>query len=447
MVPDADPVAGTSWAHLFFGRSSWTQEVANADTSLNDPAGNLGAFGQSVSPVGDVNGDGFADFVVGAPWYQSCGGTSEYAAARLYLGTNSGTFAPTTTLVHPPLTDPCSERFGLVVAGGGDLNGDGYSDFVVTAPDGFASAAKAAGRAFVYFGRASWPSGILQEPDVTIEDPGVDLGGLFGMAAELYGDVNGDGFADLVIGGPAASRPEPQEGNVFLYYGKADWGTLPTTLGAPDVILDNPDDQTMGFFGTTVSSAGDVNADGLADIVVGAPLRSAPELAEGGAFIYLGQSAYDSVVEDADVAIDNPADRANDTFGDALSAAGDVNGDGIDDICVGASTKDAAGSAFILLGREIWPSDVNTAEVSLANPGSTTVGQFGLAVSIMGDANGDGIDDVAVAAPTVANPETSEGNAYLWFGRTTWPSSLTAADTTLDNPDDLADSRFGASLR
>jgi hypothetical protein len=202
----------------------------------------------------------------------------------------------------------------------------------------------------------------------------------------------------------------------------------------------------MGFFGMAVS-AGDLDDDGHADLAVGTPIRSDPELREGGVYVYFGAAELPATRDAADVAIDNPMDEAGGTFGVPLDAAGDANGDGLRDLLIGSSATDLPSHAFLFLGRSDWPSEVATADVTFSDPLSGGLTRFGSAVTSLGDTDGDGFSDIAIAAPFTANPESNEGSVFLWLGRTSWPATIGTAEITFDNPGDLADSHFGAALR
>jgi hypothetical protein len=117
-------------------------------------------------------------------------------------------------------------------------------------------------------------------------------------------DVNGDGYADLIVGAPSQDNPETREGQAYVYFGSA---TGPSVT--PDVTLDNPLDQASGSFGRSVASAGDVNGDGYADLIVGAYQQDNPEANEGQAYVYFGSATGPSVTPD--VTLDNPLDQAD----------------------------------------------------------------------------------------------------------------------------------------
>jgi hypothetical protein len=447
-APESGASVQVGAAYVYQGQASVASVRESADLVVPDPTAlDSGGFGRAVAPVGDVNGDGYSDFVVGAERHSACGGV--FGAAYLYLGGPSMTGAPSTILGHPQAQEnggtECTARFGLAVAGGGDVNGDGFADVLVAAPESVASSTRP-GRVFVYLGRPSWPAS-LDLADILLTDPAGALNGSFGLAVSMSGDLDGDGFADIVIGAASTGRPEPSEGNVYIYRGRTNWGSLPAVVDTPDVLLDNPEDATMAFFGAFVTSEGDLDDDGYADLVVAAPFRSGTHLVGGVAFLYRGRPVWPTLLETADSTLENPSGSDYANFGSSVSSGGDVNGDGVADLAVGASTKDFAGESFVFFGRSTWPATLSVADVALANGASVAVGQFGAAVSVLGDMNGDGISDLAVGAPRTGKPEIGEGNVLLWLGRTAWPASSTIPSVTLDAPDDVVEGQFGIAVR
>ena len=199
-----------------------------------------------VASAGDVNGDGFADVIVGfgAAW------------VSLYLGGATGlATTPASTITGPD--DNSSADFGNSVAGAGDVNGDGFADVVVGSPgsNGPDGGVGGTGRIYVYLGSAA---GLVSTPANLIN--GLDRLGEFGNAVESAGDVNGDGYSDVIVGAEGANN---MDGRVYVYLGSA---TGLATSPASVLMLGSG----MGTsFGSTVAGAGDVNGDGYADVVVG----------------------------------------------------------------------------------------------------------------------------------------------------------------------------------
>jgi hypothetical protein len=279
----ADFVAGATDVQSFAGRAyvylgSATGPASTPATTLTGlDAGGL--FGASVASAGDVNGDGYADLVVGASGAQSSTGR-----AYVYLGSAAGLAStPSTSLTGP---DGANGHFGQAVANAGDVNGDGYTDLIVDAPD----AQTATGRAYLYLGSAA---GLTSTPATVLTGPD-GANGQFGRSLSGAGDVNGDGYADLVVG---AQWIQSNTGRAYVYLG----GML-GLASAPTPSLAGPDGAN-GWFGASVASAGDVNGDGYADIIVGA---SSAQSNLGRAYVYLGSAAGTSTSRGASLLGSDP---------------------------------------------------------------------------------------------------------------------------------------------
>jgi hypothetical protein len=240
------------------------------------------------------------------------------------------------------------------VAGAGDVNGDGYDDLVVGArwydPDPLnPTFGEKTGRAYVFYG-GPWFVGV--GADQAVNFTGVILTGAaiadeFGEAVAGAGDTNGDGFADMVIGAPLRDGTATNSGSAYWYFG----GPMLSSTSTPLVLNGFAADDNFGF---SVSSAGDVNRDGYADVVVGAFL--AGTLDNGSATLYLGGVSPSSTP--AATYTGETLPQSGDQFGIAVSGAGDVNRDGYDDVIAGAYHNDAccglaggdAGRAYLFLG-------------------------------------------------------------------------------------------------
>ncbi|MBL0055238.1 MAG: FG-GAP repeat protein [Chitinophagaceae bacterium] len=225
-------------------------------------------------------------------------------------------------------------NYGLSVACAGDVNGDGYSDVIVGARFYTDGANAFEGRAFVYHGSAS---GISASPNSTPDDANQGSA-YFGTSVASAGDVNGDGYSDVVIGAPNYDDGvNGNEGRSFLYHGSASGISV-----SPISILDDAN-QVNARFGHSVSSAGDVNGDGYSDVVVGAFLYDlvAIDTDFGRAFIYYGSSTGLSGVP---VSFGD-ASQISERFGISVACAGDINGDGYSDLIIGADNYDDGANA------------------------------------------------------------------------------------------------------
>ncbi len=332
------------------------------------PAQNV-FFGTSVA-TGDVDGDRFDDLVVGAP-YADPPGFNNGGEAFVLAGPGLVSALP---LAQP--TPEASAGFGISVDSG-DVNGDGLDDVVVGAGGASQGGPAGAGGVFVFLGP-------VFATVLTLAEPVQESGAFFGTSIAT-GDVDGDGFDDVVAGAYAASSGgQPAAGEAFVFLGPALASILP---------LSDPTPETNGTFGRPVS-AGDVDGDGFADVLVGVPLADPGGLVDAGeVFVFLGP-ALTSVLPLAD-----PVPEATAQFGTSI-AVGDFDGDGFEDVLVGAQSADVggltnAGEAFVFLGPAL------ATVVPLADPTPQASSTFGTSISA-GDVNGDGADDVVVGVPSAS---------------------------------------------
>ncbi|MBI5488974.1 MAG: FG-GAP repeat protein [Deltaproteobacteria bacterium] len=318
----------------------------------------------------------------------------------------------------------------------GDFNGDGYSDAVVGAffQDGTAADE---GTTFVYDGGAA---GLPTLPTLTLNNPAHQAGARFGVSVAVAGDLNADGFADLVVGASRYDSGSTDEGNVFIFHGGA------TGLSsAPATILDNPTGQSSSYFGNDVAGAGDVNADGYADVVVGASRCTAGTTYEGNAFVYLGSST--GLPTAPATTIDNPGGEDYGYFGGSVASAADVNGDGYADIAIGESNAHGVGveegAAFVFHGSA--SGTPNTPTSTLWGPTHQANSDFGVGLGPAGDVNADGWADVVVGAPSLdVSGASDQGAAYVFLGG---PSGMPASPSvSLANPGGSWSGAFGTAL-
>ena len=356
-------------------------------------------FGASMGLAGNVNGDAWPDFIVGAPSYQN--GQDQEGRALLYYGSALGPVGPSWA-VEPNIE---VARMGTAVAGAGDVNNDGFDDVIVGAPN-YEDGSIVGGAVFAYYGSGA---GLSITPSWTRGGGTGNM--LFGSSVASAGDVNNDGYDDVVIGAPFLFVTMGSQGGAFLFPGSASG-----LAAAPDAW--NPVGATTGAkFGSSVAAAGDVNNDGYDDVIVGAPGAAQGEAGEGLAYVYLGSASGLSVTPHQIL----QADAASAMFGFSVAPAGDINNDGYDDVIVGARefTVDQAaeGAAFVFYGSAagIDPTPGPPLHGDIGNA------DFGVSVASAGDYNGDGFDDILVGASTTNNGLSKAGRAYLYLGSPSGP--------------------------
>jgi hypothetical protein len=410
---------GTAGAAFIFLGSATGIANGNPTTAATRLTGNQsgGGFGDSVAKAGDVNGDGYGDVIVGAPYFTHPGGLTD-GSAFVFLGGPNG--IPDGGFDTADARIDCDQEltdFGNSVAGAGDVNGDGYADVIVGAPN-YTTSAYQAGAAFLFLGGATGiASGTLVVADARLE--GDQLGEAFASSVTMAGDVNGDGYADVIVGSPYHDLARTDEGIANVYLGGAA-GIVDGNPGSASARLVS--DQTGGFLGWSVAGAGDVNGDGYADLIVGAPSYDAGETDEGAAFVFLGSSAGITGSSPADAAAQLESNQAGAWFGHHVASAGDVNGDGYDDVIVSAYLYDAGetdeGAVFIFLGSATGIASGNPTTAATRLESNQAGAQLGYRESAAGagDVNGDGYADVIVGAPFYHGPANSEGAVFVFLG-------------------------------
>jgi FG-GAP repeat len=351
------------------------------------PIGNAFGFGGALA-VGDYNGDGFADLAIGASGFED-GDSNEQGAVFLYDGSSSGLHYTGVVFKGPDEPDD-DNAFGTALAAG-DLNGDGFADLAVSNP-GPNGGGDGEGSVTVMFGSAT---GVTTAGQLNVSSIDPVEQGNFGMSVALA-DVNGDGHKDLIVGEVGGGRRIDQTfdnaGDIQVFYGNA------TGLGANHTMILGGTVGASGALGSSVA-AGDINHDGFADIVAGAPdAIVSGKLYAGKVLVLAGgkhgvSAAHSRVFSEASPHVPG-AIATRDFFGSALSV-GDLTGDRRAEVIVGAPgarlpKHKSAGAVYVLLGTKAGVSAVGCRRLTQATkgiPGSPITGAaFGTAVGTFGAA-------------------------------------------------------------
>ncbi len=412
---------GAGQVYLIFGKpSGWAMDavLSNADASFWGEEPNDGA-GMCVAGAGDVNGDGFDDILIGANGNDAGGANA--GQTYLLFGKASG-WAMDTDLSNADASfwgEHAADDSGRYVAGAGDVNNDGYDDFLIgaaTNDDGGTDA----GQTYLIFGKASGWAMDKSLGTANASFIGESANDYSGRVGPVTGDVNGDGFDDILIGAFGDDDAGNGAGQVYLIFGKASGWTMGDDLSNSDASFWGED--STDYAGSAVSGAGDVNKDGFGDILIGA---NGDEEGGGGdsgqVYVIFGKASGWS--NDVSLSTSNASylgESFSNLLGSQVASAGDVNGDGYDDLLMSAYRNSAggndAGQTYLVLGKASgWAMDVSVANVDASFIGESTGDFSGDGIAGNGDVNGDGHDDILIGAPVNAEGGSFTGQTYLIF--------------------------------
>jgi hypothetical protein len=389
--------------------------------------------GYTVAPAGDVNGDGFDDVLISS-----------------IFNNEHGVFTGQTYLIFGKLTgwdmdnslagadasfygEVAGDNAGYRLGGNGDVNGDGYSDFVIGAPFNDDSAANA-GQAYLFLGKANgWAMDTsLAKSDASFQaEDSLDL---VGSSVSICGDVNGDGFDDILIGAYNDEEGGSEAGQVYLIFGKASGWANNVSLSQADASFLG--ESTSDWAGYSAVIAGDVNGDGLDDILIGAQREGT--VASGQSYLIFGKKAgwaMDTNLANSDASFIGEGFTAYSGY--AVNGAGDVNGDGFDDMLIGAPMNDDngidAGQLYLVLGNDHgWSMDMSLGSTDASFFGYGAGDRLGWYTAGVGDLNKDGFDDFMVGAPMSDDGGADAGEAYVILGTADGWAMDTIIDTRAD---------------
>jgi hypothetical protein len=406
---------GNGQAFVVFG-----QATRPASMSLSDVAAGRGGFaingsgaeraGFSVAAAGDVNGDGFDDLLIGAPFsdpatgrdagrsYVVFGKASTAAVTLASVARGQGGFAIN--------GEARGGQSGFSVAAAGDVNGDDLADLLLGAP--FHS--NRTGRAYVVFGKRS--AGAVNLRDVAANRGGFAINSegpnqRAGWAVSGAGDVNGDGLTDLVVSSPWQGGLG--QGRSYVVFGRRSAGAVnlrDVARGQGGFAINGS--QLFSYTGQSVAAAGDVNGDGFDDLLIGAPLGSSATAYNGGQVYVVHGKSSTAAVNLATLSkgggggfVVNGQARA-DNAGSSIAGIGDINGDGLDDVLIGAPKANNGrridpGKAYVVYGKKS-ATPVNLSPSSRHYVGENGFDYLGSSVALAGDVNGDGLPDLVVGA-------------------------------------------------
>ena len=424
---------------------------------LADLDGNIGfiAIGEATLDfahavaLGDINGDGFSDLIVGA-FGADANGRSDSGATYVVFGRADG-FAASVSLSALDGTSgfqisgesgPGPGNSGRSVSWAGDVNGDGIGDLIIGAYGLYAPELNS-GASYVVFGRPDFTPLLDVDNELELSSlsgsagfriNGEAINNRSGYSVSTAGDVNGDGLADLIIGGWSGGS---LSGASYVVFGNAGGFAPELELSALD---GNSGFQINGeaqseVLGISVAAAGDINGDGFGDIIIGAHGTNT-SLNTGASYVYVvfGRPDFTSLLNvndelvlaslDGTTGFQISGEVESDSLGKSVASAGDVNGDGFSDLIVGAHLADPngnwSGATYVVFGKaDVFPSDLSVSILDGTNGfqinGESSYDVSGISVSSAGDMDGDGFSDLIIGATGYG--AYAGGTSYVLFGR------------------------------
>ncbi len=386
---------------------------------------------------GDVNGDGYTDILVGAARVDN-GGTRK-GQAYLFFGSAdiSGDLTGNSTDADLTISgENDNDLLGSSVSLKGDVNGDGYADILVGAR-GVNADGSAKGQAYLYFGASDITGNKTgNTTDANLVITGASDNDALGdtNAASIGGDVNGDGYADILIGASNSGAAGTNRGQAYLFFGASDISGE-KTANATDANVVISGGSNGDFLGMAASLGGDVNGDGYDDILVGSQ-AAATNMGQTWLFLGAADISGEKVGNTTDAALIITGASAANMLGVSLSLGGDVNGDGYDDILVGALNAGSTsnGQAFLFFGSAdiSGEKEGSTTDADLVISGANNNDILGVSVSLGGDVNGDGYDDIIAGAVGASIGGVDNGQAYLFLGSSDISGEKTGNTTDAD---------------
>ncbi|MGA1819483.1 MAG: putative Ig domain-containing protein [Thermoplasmatota archaeon] len=399
--------------------------------------------GMAVTNAGDLNGDGTNDFAISAT------GNSEggYGAGKVFIQFGRpGGWVGFQNLSHSEASyigETSYDSAGTTLASLGDVNGDGFDDLAIGTVNHDGGGQLNTGKVYIIFGKAvGWEKNVpLANSDASIV--GQESMHYIGISVSSAGDVNGDGFDDILLGS--------FKSKAYLFMGKEEGWSNPIGVSNADTIFQSA--TGYDYMGETVSGGGDLNGDGFDDIVISATRNSEFTSYAGKVYVYFGGSeGFDETVSPASADATYFGEGISNMTGKVLKSDGDVNSDGFDDILISSIYYGIGGygrgKTYLVLGKsEGWETGVNLVDADASWIGENGGDYSGYALSFVDDYNADGYGDLMISAYTYSQDGIRPGKVYFIPGRVQgWETnvSLSSIDVSMIGESDY--DCFGKSM-
>ncbi|TFG02156.1 MAG: hypothetical protein EU542_05555 [Promethearchaeota archaeon] len=413
--------------------SAWQSNVGviNADISFHGlAAGDY--LGQSVIGAGDLNGDNITDFCISSSRSDENGQNA--GKTYIFFGRTSG-WQESFDLANADASfvgESGGDESGHALGAGGDVNGDGFDDLLISAPLN-EETGEDDGQIYLILGKASgWQLNTsLANADASFL--GEVMSDRAGNSIDIIEDVNGDNYDDILIADKWNDEYEINGGKIYLIFGKASGWEMDIGLSSCNAsYLGKKANDHAGF---SISGVGDVNGDTFGDFLIGAYLNDELGTSTGQSYLIFGKElGWNTDVNLTNVDVTFNGENEYDASGTSVAGVGDLNGDNYNDFMIGApgndESKNSAGQAYIIFGKETWNSVYNLSDVDASFHGENYNDQLGTCLAGAFDINNDTYDDILLGAKGYQSGG-SRGKTYLIFGKETgW-----SMDTSIQNAD------------
>jgi hypothetical protein len=446
--------------HLFFMNTDGSVDstVQINDATTNGPSLDNWTYMYAVAGLGDLNDDGVEDILMGSPGGYA--GAYNYGAAHIAFMNTDGSVDSTIRIDHnttnaPPLGSPnrhYNDWFGVAVANVGDLDGDGITDIAVGAHISDYAGTDRGAVYVMFLNEDGSVKGFSRIDDASTNGPVLTNADQFGLGLAGIGDLNGDGVLDIAAGANGDDAGGSSRGAIHILFlnpltvtVSEDAPTFLSTVEINDETANGPVLSDSDWFGYASANIGDLNDDGVNDIVVGAVHDDNGGTSRGAVHILFMNTdgSVDSTVEINDGTSNGPVLSDDDLFGISVAGLGDLNADGVEDIAVGASGDDEGGTgrgAVHILFLNTDGSVDSTVEINSSTTNGPSLsngdGFSGTSVANIGDLNDDGVIDLAVGASGNDQTYTDSGAIHLFFMNTdgSVDSTVQINDATANGP-------------